>query len=288
MNLLFFCLSSFTILVFSQTSIEEVFANPTTPAFIYTLFSEPKNIYATEAGGSPVTTIPTISTIDALFYNQRANSERLAFLDLNDGLFYSYNLITNVFERISATPFYFEPSMQGYTYTTRAPDGSNYGKFYTFLFYILVNDYANGYLYEIQNLVSPSLTSIFRYDTVINIQAIAVNRNGELYAGTNGLVYQLDWSTGELLNIITGYPTDFPLNIIPSPQTWFVFDNSGTVLYMPCLNTDDGASYVIACDLRRREFRISNPAPSSFYDNSWYGVRYIAYYGKQKKTNFLF
>jgi hypothetical protein len=102
---------------------------PITPALIYTSLTNENSLYATQIGGSPVTTIPTTTTtIDALFYNQLANSTTLVYLDINTGLFRSYNLIQNVFQTISSTPFSFNASTQGQTYTATAPNGTNYGK----------------------------------------------------------------------------------------------------------------------------------------------------------------
>jgi hypothetical protein len=108
---------------------------PTTPALIYTLLFNFNLLYATQIGGSSATIIPTSNTIDALFYNQLANSTTLVYLDLNSGLFHSYNLITSVFETISSVPFFFNSSTQAQTYTTRAPNGTNYGKLNFFFFF---------------------------------------------------------------------------------------------------------------------------------------------------------
>jgi hypothetical protein len=111
------------------------------------------------------------------------------------------------------------------------------------------------------------------------MRAFAVHPDGTLYGANGGIVYRVNWSSGALENIITGYPS-LPNNILPFPQTWFVFDNSGNTLYMPAFNFDDSNSYIIACYLPSGVFNISTVSPSSFYSVYWFDLRYAAYYGK--------
>jgi hypothetical protein len=111
------------------------------------------------------------------------------------------------------------------------------------------------------------------------MQAFAVHPDNTLYGANGGVVYRVNWSTGVLGAVITGYPS-LPGNILPFPQNWFVFDNSGNTLYMPAFNFDDGNSYIIVCYLPTGAFNISTVSPSSFYSVFWFDLRYAAYYGK--------
>jgi hypothetical protein len=145
------------------------------------------------------------------------------------------------------------------------------------LTYTTVSFPNNYQLWTIPNLVTPVAVSIWIVGFGEDIRSISISPNGILYGGNfNGIVYELNWNTGGVIQIIPGFPTIMD-GFFPYSYLWFTFDLTGNTLYIPISNAT--VDYVLACYLPSGDSNATMIYPSLFYSQPWTSAKSVVFYG---------